>query len=224
MPADGTEVALVTGGDTGIGLAIRKALEGKGIAVTSASRRSGFDLTDADAVRRLVEGFDRLDILVNNAGIAGSAPLARTTDEDWERHFAINATAPFRLCRAALPLLRAAPRGRIVNVASTAGLEGAPYIAAYAASKHALMGLTRVLAAELKDVAVHAVCPGFVDTALTARSVRNITQNTDLDDDAARAALARQNERGRLIEPDEVARAVLELIDDPGTARELILR
>ncbi len=217
-------VALVTGGDTGIGLAIAEALRGRDIDVRSASRRSGFDLTDADSMARLVDGFERLDILVNNAGIAESAPLSRTTDEAWARHFAINVTAPFRLCRAALPLLRAAPHGRIVNVASTAGLEGAPYIAAYAASKHALIGLTRVLAAELKNVSVHAVCPGFVDTKLTKRSVDNIVAVSDMDEEQAREVLASQNESGRLITPDEVAAAVLELIDDSGTGREYVLR
>jgi len=217
------ELALITGGTTGIGAAIAAALRGAGFEVRTASRREGCDLTDAAAIERLVGSLPRLDVLVNNAGLAESAPLTRTTDEQWQRHLELNATAPFRLCRAALPLLRAAPRGRIVNVASTAGLRGSAYIAAYAASKHALMGLTRVLAAELKDVAVHAVCPGFVDTPLTDRSVDQITKLTGMDAAAARAALAAQNPSGRLITPAEVAAAVLELVHDPGTGRELVI-
>jgi len=217
------ELALVTGGATGIGKAIADALAGDGFEVRRASRRDGFDLTDPAAIERLLASLPRLDVLVNNAGIAESAPLARTDDASWERHLAINATAPFRLCRAALPLLKAAPRGRIVNVASTAGLRGSPYIAAYAASKHALLGLTRVLAAELKGIAVNAVCPGFVDSPLTDRSVENIVAATGKSEEEARAALAGKNPCGRLIRPDEVAAAVLELVRGHDTARELIL-
>ncbi len=217
------ESALVTGGESGIGLAIAQALRGAGYDVRSASRRSGCDLTDPAAIDRLVKSLGRLDLLVNNAGIAEAAPLHRTTDEMWERHLAINATAPFRLCRALLPLLRAAPRGRIVNVASTAGLAGSPYIAAYAASKHALMGLSRVLAAEWTGISVHAVCPGFVDSPITDRSVASIVAATGKPEAEARAALAAMNPCGRLITPGEVAAAVLELSRDPTTGRELML-
>ena len=157
------------------------------------------------------------------AGIAESAPLHKTDDAFWQAHFDINVTAPFRLCRAALPLLEAAPRGRIVNVASTAALAGAPYIAAYAASKHALLGLTRVLALELRDIAVHSVCPGFVDSPLTDRSVENIVKLTGRDAADAREALAQQNPSGRLIKPDEVAAKVLELIECDGTGQEVVI-
>jgi len=217
------EVALVTGGESGIGLAIARSLGGAGFAVRSVSRRSGYDLTDPAAIDRLVKSLGRLDLLVNNAGIAEAAPLSRTTDAMWERHLAVNVTAPFQLCRALLPLLRAAPRGRIVNVGSTAGLAGSPYIAAYAASKHALMGLTRVLAAELRGISVHAVCPGFVDSPITDRSVASIVAATGKSEAEARATLAAMNPSGRLITPAEVASAVLELSADPGTGRELLL-
>lgn len=217
------ELALVTGAETGIGKAIADALRDKGYEVRSASRRTGHDLTRADVIDQLINQLPRLDLLVNNAGIAESAPLGKTTDALWERHLALNVTAPFRLCRAALPLLKRAPQGRIVNLASTAGMEGAAYIAAYAASKHALLGLTRVLAHELKDVLVHAVCPGFVDTDLTDRSVANIVAATGMGETEARAALAAQNKSGRLIRPDEVAAAVIALLDETETGREVVL-
>ena len=217
------ELALVTGGDTGIGKAIADALGTAGFDVRTASRRTGCDLTDPAMIDQLIKELPRLDVLVNNAGIAESAPLHKTDDAFWQRHFAINVTAPFRLCRAALSLLKAAPRGRIVNVASTAALSGAPYIAAYAASKHALLGLTRVLAKELRGIAVNAVCPGFVDSPLTDRSVRNITKLTGRDADEAREALAQQNPSGRLIRPEEIAARVLELVESDETGLEVVI-
>ena len=217
-----SELALVTGGETGIGKAIGEALGREGYEVRTASRRSGCDLTDRAAIAALIASLPRLDVLVNNAGIAESAPLARTTDESWDRHLAINVTAPFLLCRAALPLLTAAPRPCIVNVASTAGSEPAPYIAAYAASKQALLGLTRVLAAEL-EIRVGAVCPGFVDTPLTDRSIENIVKLTGRSEAEARAALAAGNESGRLITPAAVAAAVLEIVHGDETGRVVVL-
>jgi NAD(P)-dependent dehydrogenase (short-subunit alcohol dehydrogenase family) len=217
------ELALVTGGETGIGEAVAEALRARGFEVRTASRRTGVDLLDRASIRGLVQSLPRLDLLVNNAGIAESAPLAKTTDDLWDRHMALNATAPFLLCRAALPLLRKAPRGRILNVASTVGLRGAAYVSAYAASKHALVGLSRALAAELKDVAVHWVCPGFVDSPLTDRSVERIVRETGLSAADARERLAAMNPCGRLIRPDEVAAAVLSLVDAPGTGREIVL-
>lgn len=216
-------LALVTGGETGIGKAIADALAAEGFEVRTASRRSGHDLTDAAAIEALVRSLPRLDLLVNNAGIAESAPLAKTTDEAWERHLAINATAPFRLCRAALPLLRRSTRAMIVNIASTAALRGSPYIAAYAASKHALLGLTRVLASELKGIAVNAVCPGFVESPLTERSVGAIVDATGKSAGEARRALASQNPRGRLLRPEEVAAAVLEVVRGGTGGREVVL-
>jgi NAD(P)-dependent dehydrogenase (short-subunit alcohol dehydrogenase family) len=217
------ELALVTGGETGIGKAIVAALRARGYDVRSASRRTGTDLTDRAAIDRLVNNLPRIDLLVNNAGIAESAPLAKTTDEMWDRHLALDVTAPFLLCRAALPLLRKSKRGRIINIASTAGLRGGPYIAAYAAAKHALVGLSRALAAELKDVAVDWVCPGFVESELTDRSIARIAKETGLDPAEARRRLAAMNPCGRLIRPDEVAEAVGMLLDKPGTGREVVI-
>ncbi len=217
------EVALVTGGETGTGKAIALALEAKGFEVRSASRRTGWDLLDRGAIDRLVNNLPRIDLLVNNAGIAESAPLAKTTDDLWDRHLALDVTAPFLLCRAALPLLRMSPRGRIINIASTAGLRGGAYIAAYTAAKHALVGLSRALALELKDVKVHCVCPGFVDSPLTDRSVARIAKETGVPEADARKRLAAMNPCGRMIRPEEVAAAVVKLLDEPGTGRELVL-
>lgn len=217
------DLALVTGGETGIGRAIVDALRREGYEVRTVSRRTGHDLTNPEVIDRLVTSLPRLDLLVNNAGIAESAPLAKTTDEMWRRHFDVNVTAPFLLCRASLPLLRKSARPAIVNIASTAALRGAPYIAAYAASKHALLGLSRVLAAECKGITVHTVCPGFVDSPLTDRSVARIAGLGRQDEAAAREALAAQNRGGRLIRPEEVAEAVVALLRSGEPGREIVI-
>ena len=216
--------ALVTGGSTGIGQAIVEALQGAGFEVTQASRRNGWDLTDRDAIERLVASLDSLDLLVNNAGMAESAPLHKTTDELWDRHIALNVTAAFLLSRAALPLLRAAPQGRIINIASTAAIEGAAYIAAYAASKHALLGLSRSLAAELIDVKVHTVLPGYVDSPLTDRTVARIVEATGKSEEETRAFLGSQNPSGKLITPAQVAEAVVRLLGEDETGQEVVLQ
>ncbi|MFB3066863.1 MAG: SDR family NAD(P)-dependent oxidoreductase [Planctomycetota bacterium] len=216
--------ALVTGGRTGIGQAVVDALRKEGYEVTLASRRNGWDLTDRDAIERLAASLDSLDLLVNNAGMAESAPLHKTTDELWDRHIALNVTAPFLLSRAALPLLRAAPQGRIINIASTAALEGAAYIAAYAASKHALLGLSRSLAAELIDVKVHTVLPGYVDSPLTDRTIARIVEATGKSEEETRAFLGSQNESGKLITPAQVAEAVVRLLSEEETGLEVVLQ
>ncbi|MHC4339111.1 MAG: SDR family NAD(P)-dependent oxidoreductase [Planctomycetota bacterium] len=218
-----TELALVTGGETGIGKAIADALRNAGYEVRSASRRTGFDLQDRAAIARLIESLPRLDVLISNAGIGESAPVHRTNDRMWDDHLALNVTAPFLLCRAALPLLRKASRPRIVQIASTAALQGSPFIAAYVASKHAALGLARALASELEGIQVNSVCPGFVDSPLTDRSVRKIVELTGRTEEQARADLAAQNLCERLIRPDEVAAAVLTLVQGDETGRELVL-
>ena len=215
-----TRVALVTGGETGIGRAIVSALTSEGFEVHSVSRRTGHDLRDRDAIRALAATFRKLDLLVNNAGIAEAAPLSRTNDDAWDAHLAINVTAPFLLSRALLPALDG---GQIVNICSTASLRGGAYVSAYTASKHALLGLTRALALELKGIRVDAVCPGFVDSPLTERSIAQIVEKTSRSSDEARDALAEENPSRRLIQPREVAEAVLELVRTTGSGREIVL-
>jgi NAD(P)-dependent dehydrogenase (short-subunit alcohol dehydrogenase family) len=163
----------------------------------------------ADAVARL----GQVDILVNNAGMASSAPVHRTSLEEWNRLLAVNATGAFLCTRSFLTPMVERGGGRIVNVASVAGLHGGRYIAAYAAAKHALIGLTRATAAEVagRGVTVNAVCPGYVDTAMTDESVARIMDRTGRSAAEARAAILKSSPLGRLLAPDEVAAAVLYL-------------
>lgn len=222
--------AVVTGGGSGIGAAIAARLDGLSCRVTvigrdkaklearAAGLHQGFacvaDVTDDKAVGRAfaaaTEHFGPIAILINNAGAAPSGGFLKTTGADWDGVLAVNLTAAATCARAALPSMLGAGWGRIVNVASTAGLKGYPYVAAYVAAKHGLVGLTRALAVEFagKGVTVNAVCPGFTDTDLVARSVEAIAGKTGRSPDEALAALAASNPQGRLITPDEVASAV----------------
>ncbi|MEZ4393249.1 MAG: SDR family oxidoreductase [Polyangiales bacterium] len=226
-------VALVTGGGRGIGEAIarRLAAEGLKLAVLGRDREAVsrvafalnaraffYDLTDRaqlEAAVAEVQGvMGAVDVLVNNAGVADSASLERTDDALWDRAFAINVTAPFALCRALLPGMAERGWGRVVTVASNAGLRGYAYTSAYCASKHAVVGLTRALAVEYarSGVTVNAVCPGFVDTDMAARAASNIARATKRDADSARAALEALSPQRRLMTADEVAHAVWSLI------------
>ena len=242
-------VALVTGGGRGIGraIALRLAKDGLAVAVvarsldqleaTAAAVRAvgvpalalALDVTDEAAIVAAVAETSRalgaIDVVVNNAGIAESAPVARTERELWERHLRVNATGPFLVTRATLPAMVERRWGRIINVASLAGLYGAPYVTAYTASKHALVGFTRALASEIagKGVTANALCPGFVATDLLWDSARNIVAKTGTSFEEAVAALARMNPGRRLIEPHEVAEAAARLVHDGATNGECLV-
>lgn len=173
------------------------------------------DVTGADAADAVCVAIERawgpVEVLVLNAGAGASAPLARTTDVDWQRMLDLNLTAPFRMLRRVVPGMVAQRFGRVVAVASVAAKRGEPYIAAYTASKHGLLGLVRSAAAELATtgVTVNAVCPAYVDTPMTDGSVAAIAAATGRPPEQARDALARRQPIGRLVTVDEVADAVL---------------
>jgi NAD(P)-dependent dehydrogenase (short-subunit alcohol dehydrogenase family) len=189
----------------------------------------GLDVGDAAAVSQAVRDVGStlgdIDVLVNNAGVAESAPFIRTDPSLWDRHFRVNVTGPYLLAREVLPGMLERRWGRIVNIASIAGLHGAAYVTAYVASKHALVGFTRALAMEVagRGVTVNALCPGFVGTDLTWRSARNIAEKTGQSYDEAVAALARMNPGGRLVDPAEVALAVCRLVADDRTNGEALV-
>jgi NAD(P)-dependent dehydrogenase (short-subunit alcohol dehydrogenase family) len=226
--------ALVTGGGTGIGAAVARALAAEGAKLTLVGRRrdkleevgsedfdalvAPADVTDrtqvdhAFAIAREAQG--PITILVNNAGAAAGVSFARVTPELWRDMLAVNLDGMFHCCQAALPDLLAAGGGRIVTIASMAGLYGFAYASPYIAAKHGAVGLTRALAAEYAQTSlrVNAVCPGFVDSDMTMETVANIRSKTGRSAGEAREELARLNPSGRLITPDEVAAAVLDLV------------
>lgn len=231
-PLAGTH-AVVTGGGRGIGLAVATRLASMGASVSLFGRdRSRMydaiqrmapgsvvdahvcDVADATSVQSAFEAVARtgrkVAILVNNAGIAKSAKLAGTSDALWQEAIAVNLTGTFLCTRAALPALLEAKAGRVVNIASTAGLIGYPYVAAYCAAKHGVVGLTRALALELAGTraTVNAVCPGYTDTDIVREAVANIVAKTGRSAEEARGALAGRNPQKRLVTPDEVAGAV----------------
>jgi NAD(P)-dependent dehydrogenase (short-subunit alcohol dehydrogenase family) len=204
-----SRVVVVTGGTRGIGRAVAARFEAAGDRVVALGRADG-DVTSEDDVAALFGSIGAVDVLVNNAGVSASADVARTSLEDWRAQIDVNATGAFLCTRAVLGGMRERGSGRIVTVASTAGLAGARYTAAYTASKHAAVGLMRAVAAEVagSGVTANAVCPAFVRTDMTAASVQRIVATTGRSDTEAEGALAAMTPLGRLLEPEEVAYAV----------------
>lgn len=225
--------ALVTGGGRGIGLACARALLLRGARVTLAGRDFAtlstaqqtlkslgdvavqtLDVADEASVQEgfaaAVVRFGRIDILVNNAGQARPAPFLKTDAAHWQQMLAVNLSGVFHCCQAALPGMLEGGWGRIVNVASTAGLTGYRYVAGYVAAKHGVVGLTRALALEVaaKGVTVNAVCPGYTETDIVREAIANIVAKTGRSEDEARAELAAGNPQKRLVQSEEVANAV----------------
>jgi NAD(P)-dependent dehydrogenase (short-subunit alcohol dehydrogenase family) len=224
--------ALVTGAGRGIGAAVARRLSDAGHSVALTARSADelaalaaelpgpslvlpADITDPDAVEHVFGEVERawgpVEVLVLNAGAGTSAPLHRTTDADWQRMLDLNLTAPFRMLRRAVPPMVEAGWGRVVAVASVAAKRGEPYIAAYTASKHGLLGLVRSAARELatQGVTVNAVCPAYVDTPMTDHTVATISRTTGRTEAQARETLERRQPIGRLVTVDEVADAVM---------------
>ncbi|MBR0750614.1 SDR family NAD(P)-dependent oxidoreductase [Bradyrhizobium jicamae] len=225
--------ALVTGAGSGIGAATAVALAKAGVRVSVAGRRldalqavarslgdhagaiASIDVTDGAAVAKGIAEIEAtagpIDILVNNAGKAGSAPFDKTASTLWGDMLASNLTSVFLVTHAVLPDMAKRGRGRVINVASTAGLTGYAYVSAYVAAKHGVVGLTRSLALEYarRGVTVNAVCPGYTDTPLVAEAAANIVAKTGRSEDEAKAALAKVNPMQRLVTPEEVADTVV---------------
>ncbi|MFT3706159.1 MAG: SDR family NAD(P)-dependent oxidoreductase [Archangium sp.] len=217
----------VTGASRGIGKSIAERFLREGWRVWALARTAEsvksltgdvhfvpFDASSEqsviDAARKLTTEAGHLSALVNNAGIALSAPLHKTSSEDFARAMAINLTAPFLLCRELSGAMVKAGHGRIVNVASTAAKKGFRYTSAYCASKHGLLGFTRSIALELaaKGVTVNAVCPGWTDTDMFTASINRISETTGRSTEDARESLVQLNPQRRAVKPEEVAELV----------------
>lgn len=242
-------IALITGAGRGIGKAIAIALAGKGMDCILVARSENeiksvaqeiiasggkattlfCDITDSKSIASLYKrtsATGKISLLINNAGIAPSAKIEETTDEMWRNAFATNADGAFYLIRTFMSDLKS-NEGQIINIASTAALEGFAYTSAYTASKHALLGLSRAIAKELSrsKIRVSAICPGFVQTGILETSIANIITKTGKSREQAEADLGAMNKGGKIISPEEVANAVLRELDMPldPNGREIIL-
>lgn len=226
MSVEGKTV-LITGGGSGVGADMALHFAEAGARVVVAGRRAAAldrvaaqhraispvvaDVTDEEAVAALFRAAGPVDIVIANAGMAESAPLVKTSLADWNRQIAVNLTGVFLTLRAGLAQMKGRDWGRLIAVASTAGLKGYPYVAAYTAAKHGAVGLIRATAQEVAKTSVtaNALCPGFLDTEMTERSIANIVEKTGMSAEKARARLVENNPQGRLIAPAEVSAAAL---------------
>ena len=228
--------ALVTGGGTGSGAQIALLMARNGAQVTIAGRRlepliktaagqeriypEQCNVTDEKSVQELFQTSEKargsFDIVIANAGMARSAPLHKTDFELWQSTLSVNLTGSFLVARAGLQAMLKIGWGRIIFVASTAGLKGYPYVTAYCAAKHGIVGLTRSLALETakKGITVNAICPGFMETPMLNESIKTITDKTGLSESEARASLVSGNPQGRFIQPDEVASMIMYLCSE----------
>lgn len=227
---------VVTGGGTGVGHALAVAMAHAGAMVTIMGRREeplretakqhkfiGYvscDVTDAEAVQTAIRAARGLngpvDVAIANAGAAQTAPFAKSAPEMWHQMLAVNLNGVVNTWQAALSDMETSGWGRLIAIASTAGLKGYAYASAYAAAKHAVVGLTRSVALEVAEIGVtaNAICPGFVDTPLLERSVQTISEKTGMSEAAARASLMQSNPQKRFVGPDEIAETALWLCSD----------
>jgi NAD(P)-dependent dehydrogenase (short-subunit alcohol dehydrogenase family) len=231
------KTALITGGGRGIGRAIAERLASEGARVIVTGRTETeidetalalggvairMDAADRSSVRAAIDAInlrsEDIDVLVNNAGFAESVPYDRTGDDLWDGLFEVNVTSAFALCRAFIPGMIERGFGRVVNIASNAGLTGYAYSVAYCASKHAMVGMTRALAVEIakSPVTVNAVCPGWTRTRMSQEAIDRISKKTGRPADAARKALENMSPQGRFTEPEEVAHVVAMLCAPAG--------
>jgi NAD(P)-dependent dehydrogenase (short-subunit alcohol dehydrogenase family) len=229
------KTALITGGGRGIGRAIAERLAALGARVAVTGRTEAeidavaaalgglavrMDMENRASIEAgivaLRERLGHIDVLVNNAGVAGSAPIERTSDELWDRMLAVNVTSAFILCRALISPMIQAGFGRVINIASTAGLTGCAYTTAYCASKHAMIGMTRAIALEIarSNVTINAVCPGWVETKMVEEAIDRITAKTGRGADEARRSLEGMSPQRRMVTTAEVAHVVAMLCAD----------